>query len=170
MILAASTAELTLRMVVSLAFMGGVVLVAMKLVRGRLRLGAGRHGITVHSRQQLTKASSVAVIRAGERFFLVGVSDQSVTLLAEGDDLAAGPMVPADDAPPETGPVAAGPDQAAAPGANVLHRPRDTKLRSRRADGQPKGGARRRHRRASGSVSSRMSVIEALREKTVRRS
>ena len=140
--LAASTIELGLRMMVSLVLMGVVTLVAFKVLRGRLKLGPARSGISVEHRHQLNRSASVAVIRAGRRRFLIGVNEQSITLLAEGDDLVA-------DAPP-------------GPGAT-------TQLRAAGADGQPTSDAGKRHRRAANSAPSGMSVIEALREKTVRR-
>ena len=90
MIVAAATAELTLRMLVSMAVIGVFLLVAVRVTKGRLRTGARRAGIGIHARHQLTKASSVAVVQAGSRYFLLGVNDSAVTLLAEGDDLVGG--------------------------------------------------------------------------------
>lgn len=176
-VLGASTAELTLRMVVSLTVMGLVTLVVMKLARGRLRLGGVRAGIAVHARHQLTRNASVAVIRAGDRWLLVGVTDANVSVLAEGDDLApdAVPAIttnPATDpaadamAPPDTEttePEAPAPRRRGAAGSGPHHR-------ARAADGAARRGAGKRHRRApEGSGRSRTSLIEALREKTVRR-
>jgi flagellar biogenesis protein FliO len=145
--LAASTAELTLRMIVSLAVVGGVLGVVVRLSRSRLGSGRARPGIGVQARCQLTRASAVAVVRAGERYFLLGVNDQAVTILAEGDDLVEAEL-----------------DEAAAEIVDVL-----AKDRREAADAETKGGAGRRHGRAGGPASSGMSVIEALREKTVRR-
>jgi len=159
LLLGASTVELTVRMVVSLAVMGLAVLVVTKLARGRLRLGGVRADIAVHARHQLTRNASVAVIRAGDRWLLVGVTDTNVTVLAEGDDLAAAPA--ATDA------------SASAPGASgVPHEPapRSSHHRARAADGMARRGAGKRHWRApDGPGRSRTSLIEALREKTVRR-
>lgn len=180
-LLGASTAELSLRMVVSLSVMGLAALVVMKLARGRLRLGGARADIAVHARHQLTRNASVAVIRAGERWLLVGVTDTNVTVLAEGDDLAADPSAAASSAAgssavatsagPLPPPVAEGsaddlrPPADRRPGAGSAHH------RARAADGAARRGAGKRHRRAteSGPGRSRTSLIEALREKTVRR-
>jgi flagellar biogenesis protein FliO len=165
MILAASTAELTIRMLVSLGLMGLVALGALRLFRGRLRPGPSRAGITVEARHQLSRTSSVAVIRAGRRYLLVGVSEQAVSLLAEGGDLVDSAVDSAVDRAVD-GAVDSGPEAAdgvaePAPGARVRHRS---------ADRAATGGAGRRHGRATGAASSGMSVIEALRERTVRRS
>lgn len=179
-VLGASTTELTLRMVVSLTVMGLATLVVMKLARGRLRLGGVRAGIAVHARHQLTRSASVAVIRAGDRWLLVGVTDANVSVLAEGDDLAPD-AIPA----PANGPVTGGADgpsaDATAPPATDATEPEPPAPRrraaagphhrARAADGAARRGAGKRHRRApdGGSGRSRTSLIEALREKTVRR-
>jgi len=156
-------------MVVSLAVMGLAALVVMKLARGRLRLGGVRAGIAVHARHQLTRNASVAVIRAGDRWLLVGVTDANVTVLAEGDDLAAGPGAAPDPSPASaagpTPPVPATGPLPAEPGPRTAHH------RGRPADGAARRGAGKRHRRATdgGPGRSRTSLIEALREKTIRR-
>jgi flagellar protein FliO/FliZ len=178
--LAASTLELGLRMSVSLALMGVVALVVVKVLRGRLKLGPARAGLAVEARHQLNRSTSVAVIRAGQRYFLLGLSEQSVTLLAEGDDLVAAAPVAA------SRPVATAPANAPTPDAIVNVepaavdvRPRSdigrakgaapAQLRARGADGASTSDAGKGHRRATGPAPSGMSVIEALREKTVRR-
>lgn len=172
-LLGASTAELTLRMGVSLGVMGLAALVVMKLARGRLRLGGVRAGIAVHARHQLTRNASVAVIRAGDRWLLVGVTDTNVSVLAEGDDLAADPAVAAATAATAAPPTAVvdGPaDDLLPPAARQLAN-RTSHHRARVADGAARRGAGKRHRRApdGGPGRSRTSLIEALRDKTVRR-
>ncbi|MEZ5408066.1 MAG: flagellar biosynthetic protein FliO [Acidimicrobiales bacterium] len=176
LLLGASTAELTLRMVVSLAVMGLAALLVTKLARGRLRLGGARAGIAVHARHQLTRNASVAVIRAGDRWLLVGVTDANVTVLAEGDDLVAASASVADALPPDASVPVPGsvpaPMSASAPGAGPDEPARRlTHHRARAADGAARRGAGKRHRRApdGGPGRSRTSLIEALREKTVRR-
>lgn len=183
-LLGASTAELSLRMVVSLAVMGLATLVVMKLARGRFRLGGARADIAVHARHQLTRNASVAVIRAGDRWLLVGVTDTNVNVLAEGDDLAADPAAAVTSAPGTSAPGAsasgtsAPPPVAAGTPADDPHPPASRPPtagsphhRARAADGAARRGAGKRHRRATdgGPGRSRTSLIEALREKTVRR-
>ncbi len=169
-VLGASTTELTLRMVVSLTVMGLATLVVMKLARGRLRLGGVRAGIAVQARHQLTRNASVAVIRAGDRWLLVGVTDANVSVLAEGDDLApdAVPAVATGPTADATAPPATEPE---APARRRRRAAADPHHRARAADGAARRGAGKRHRRApdGGSGRSRTSLIEALREKTVRR-
>lgn len=175
-VLGASTAELSLRMVVSLAVMGLATLVVMRLARSRLRLGGMRAGIAVHARHQLTRNASVAVLRAGDRWLLVGVTDTNVTVLAEGDDLAADPAgaVASASAPaagaPEARPADDQPEPAVRP-PGAAHGSGTAHHRARAADGAARRGAGKRHRRApdGGPGRSRTSLIEALREKTVRR-
>jgi flagellar protein FliO/FliZ len=44
--------------------------------------------LAVLARQPLTRGSSVAVVRVGTRAYVLGVTDQNVTLLAEADPAA----------------------------------------------------------------------------------
>lgn len=73
------------RLLLSLA----VVLGLMWLIARRMRRSGGRakNGklIEVLSRQQLTKASSVAVIRILDQALIVGVTDGQVAVLGESD-------------------------------------------------------------------------------------
>jgi len=57
-----------------------------KLVSGTSK-GRLSDPLSVLDRRQLTRTTGIALIRAGDRHLLVGVSDQGVQLLAEGDDL-----------------------------------------------------------------------------------
>lgn len=158
-------------MLTVLRVLGSFVIVALLLwlfVRASNgRLGAlitgspgGRldDALSVLERRQLTKSAAIALIRAGERHLLVGVTDQGVQLLAEGDDLGAVPdqrSIPADGAPSSSAVVV----------------PRDVvsdRVLTASDDGalpldQP--GAWTRSGRQP-----RMSFVAALREMTVRRS
>jgi flagellar protein FliO/FliZ len=76
--------EVALRIVFSLA----VVLVLMwGIARVARRPLAGRSGgaLSVLARQPLTRGASVAVVRVGERAYVLGVTDQNVSLLAEAE-------------------------------------------------------------------------------------
>lgn len=88
-----STIELLARMTGSLLVIGGLLWLVQRI--GRRRMGNfGRSAVAaieITSRKQLTKSSSIALVRAGERHLLIGVSDSGVSLLAEGDDLAIEP-------------------------------------------------------------------------------
>ncbi|MEM8926220.1 MAG: flagellar biosynthetic protein FliO [Actinomycetota bacterium] len=83
-----STLELTIRMLIGLAVIGGLLYVINRTARNRLGRGGGID-LEVCGRQALTRSSSVAVVRVGERHLLLGVNDHAVTLLTEGDDLLA---------------------------------------------------------------------------------
>ena len=83
-----------LRVALSFAAVGGLLWLFARAGRGRLgALLAGTVGkpssdpLVVLERRQLTKSSGVALLRVGRRHLLVGVGDDSVQLLAEGDDL-----------------------------------------------------------------------------------
>jgi flagellar protein FliO/FliZ len=82
-----STAELFLRLIVSL----GVVLGLMAVAAAVLRKGRGfkatilRRPATVDvvSRQRLSRRASIALIRVSGRELVVGVTDNTITLLSE---------------------------------------------------------------------------------------
>ncbi|SDQ19807.1 flagellar biosynthetic protein FliO [Quadrisphaera sp. DSM 44207] len=79
-------ADLLLRVAVSLAAVLGLVWL---LARGARRTGAGRVApasrFAVVGRQSLGRSAGVAVVRVGDRALVLGVTEQSVRLLAETD-------------------------------------------------------------------------------------
>jgi flagellar biogenesis protein FliO len=85
--------ELVVRLVVSMALVVGIIVVAAKVLRNRggLGFGAGRgqDGIRldVLERTQLARNATVAVVRVGGRGLVLGITEQSVTLLAEAPEL-----------------------------------------------------------------------------------
>jgi flagellar protein FliO/FliZ len=76
--------EIALRIFFSLAV---VVLLMWGLAKVARRPLSGRNGgaLSVLARQALSRGASVAVVRVGDRAYVVGVTDQTVTLLAEAD-------------------------------------------------------------------------------------
>lgn len=154
---APSTAELMLRMVLSLAIMGGLLWLALRLGKGRrgrsilAAVGGGTGGggrsrvepIEVCARRSLSRSSSLTLVRVGERTLLLGVGEAGVQVLAEGDALTVVEQPAA--------PVGAGTDPLDAASDTVL------------------GRAGTRAPRASGPDPARMGVVDALRELTVRR-
>jgi len=100
-VLAASTAELTLRMLVALGFVA-VLLTVLSLTVRRYLGGRGgpRPWVVIRHQQRLDKHSAITLLQAGDRNLLVGTSGQSIVLLAEGEDLVA---APADEAVARTG-------------------------------------------------------------------
>jgi flagellar protein FliO/FliZ len=77
-------AELTIRIAFSLLVVLALMWGLAKMVRRPL---AGRTGgaLAVIARQQLTKGSSVAVVRVADRALILGVTDAGVSLLADAD-------------------------------------------------------------------------------------
>lgn len=111
---APSTAELLVRMVISLAIMGGLLLVVVRFGRGRRgRALLGAVGgsqldqIEVRARRQLSRSASLSLVTVGGRTLLLGVGERGVAVLAEGDDLTtqvtdgedAGTLPPGADGP-----------------------------------------------------------------------
>ena len=109
MLLAVSSTELTIRMVVGLVVVC-VLLLALNRVTRRFLAGRSGRGpaIAVRHQQRLDRHTSVTLLTAGERHLLIGTSSQSIVLLAEGDDLAVDAAAPAaqPEAATEPGPGA----------------------------------------------------------------
>lgn len=87
-----STFMLMLRLLVALAFVGGLLwFMARSAKAGRFSflLGGGptQESLEITSQRPLGRNVSVALVRAGDRHLLLGVSEHGVQLLAEGDDL-----------------------------------------------------------------------------------
>ena len=97
-----SVAGLLMQLVVGLGVVLGIIWVATRVMRGRMRGSSTprRAGaITVVARQGLGKGVSLAVIRVGDRPFLVGATPHSVHKIEELDpsDLAGHSAEPAPD-------------------------------------------------------------------------
>jgi flagellar protein FliO/FliZ len=83
------------RLIVSMGVVMAVMWMAAKVVKGRNLGGFGgltgnrRNGpkpkIEVLARQAFGKGASIAIVRAGGKDLVVGVTDQRVTVLAEAD-------------------------------------------------------------------------------------
>ncbi len=76
--------ELVLRIAFSLLIILGLMWGLARLARRPLA-GRGNAALSVLSRQQLTRGSSVAVVRVVDRAYVLGVTDGQVSLLAETD-------------------------------------------------------------------------------------
>ena len=75
---------MVVRLVLSLAFIGGVLWFAARVAQKR-GIGQGNGLIEVVARQRMGRASSVSVIRIADRVLVVGSTEDQVTLLAEVD-------------------------------------------------------------------------------------
>jgi flagellar protein FliO/FliZ len=101
---------MVIRLVLSLAFIGGVLWFAARVAQKR-GIGQGNGLIEVVARQRMGRASTVSVVRIADRVLVVGATEEQVTLLAEMDgDVVA-------DAVAERRPAVALPAPAGAPGA-----------------------------------------------------
>ena len=156
---AVSTVELTIRMILALILVSVLLMLITKFARNKFRFGGTRAMIDVRDRHQLTKSSTVAVVRAGQRHFLIGVNDHAITLLAEGDDLVMGQDL-----------VASGEPATGTTDGVVDVRDNGQQRSKKNTKKTVKGGARKRRSGTGDAASSRMGVMEALREKSVRRS
>ncbi|RBY78113.1 flagellar protein flio [Blastococcus sp. TF02-09] len=73
-----------IRLILSLAFIGGVLLFAARLAKKR-GLGQGNGLIEVVARHRLGRASTLNVVRIADVVLVVGATEEQVTLLAELD-------------------------------------------------------------------------------------
>lgn len=128
-----SVGELFVRLAVSLgvviAIMAAAAWVLKRMTNGGFAgTGRGRAGrpvrIEVLGRQSLGRRSSVALVRAGDRGLLLGVTDQHVTLLAEtaAEDLTV-------QEAPRTVPLTDDPGVAGSPWRNVAEALRERTVR-----------------------------------------
>ncbi|GAA3801599.1 flagellar biosynthetic protein FliO [Nocardioides panacisoli] len=78
----ASTAELGIRLLGSLAVVVGLLVLLARLVNRRFKAPAGA-AVQVVCRQSLTRSSGVAVVTVGTRVLVLGTTEHQVTLLAE---------------------------------------------------------------------------------------
>lgn len=150
-----------LRVVASLAIVAVLLWLFVRASNGKLgALLAGSPGgrldsaLDVLERRQLTRSASIALVRAGERHLLVGVTDHGVQLLAEGDDLE--PAAAVADGAPSSSAVVVPRDVVSDRAVASIDDPTLT-------SDQPSAWTR------SGRPP-RMSFVAALREMTVRRS
>ena len=77
---------MVIRLVLSLAFVGGILWFAARVAKKRGLGGTGNGLIEVVARQRMGRASSVSVLRVAGRVLVVGATEQQVTLLAEVED------------------------------------------------------------------------------------
>jgi flagellar protein FliO/FliZ len=73
-----------IRLVLSLVFIGAVLLFAARVAKKR-GLGQGNGLIEVIARQRMGRASTVNVVRIADLVLVVGATEEQVTLLAEVD-------------------------------------------------------------------------------------
>lgn len=148
----AATAELTIRMLLGLAVIVGMLALGTRMVRRRVG-GAAAVAIDVRGRQVLSKAASVAVVQVGSRNLLLGVSEHGVSLLAEGDDLVDDPTAGTDSG-----------DSSAIDLTDAIDATEGA------ATTDETGGTDARRPRIASTALDHATVIDALRQRTVRKS
>jgi flagellar protein FliO/FliZ len=79
--------RIAFNMFLALAIVLGLMWLLTRLVRRPLG-GRSAGVMAVLARQPLTRGASVAVVRVGRQAYVLGVTDQHVTLLAEADPAA----------------------------------------------------------------------------------
>jgi flagellar biogenesis protein FliO len=84
--------ELGLRLLLSMGLIVAIIVVASKVLKGKATLNFGRRQsdgpkLDVLDRTQVARHASVAVVRVGGRGLIVGITEQSVSLLAEAPEL-----------------------------------------------------------------------------------
>lgn len=114
-----SVGHLLLQMVLALTVVVGGIWGLSKVMARTRRMGGGTAasgrrgpslaGLTVLSRQHIGKGKSIAVVRAGDQSFLVGISDSGLTPLGE---LRSGDDGPSDDVSEMPAAVLSGSDGA----------------------------------------------------------
>ena len=149
---------LIIRLIFSLAFIGGVLWFAARVAKKRGIGGTGNGVIEVIARQRMGRASTVNVVRIADMTLVVGATEEQITLLAEVDGDAIDAVLRERDAARLPRAVHAVPDGGAGePAAIAGHRSTVSARNS---------GA------FSGSVFDRNgwgSFVNQLRERTVRR-
>ena len=158
------TAALLLRLVVALASVCGLVwLFSRGMTRGRgRRLVPGMTEVV--SRQVLSRAASVVVVRVGDRALVLGVTEQQVSLLTETD---LPPEQPAARRTTVLEPAGPGDADRVHPQTSPVPRPRSaeataTRHRPRRQDGGALAGS-------ALSPATWAQALDVLRERTTRR-
>ena len=113
-----------IRLILSLAFIGGVLLFAARLAKKR-GLGQGNGLIEVVARQRMGRSSTVNVVRIADMVLVVGATEEQVTLLAEVDAEAVEAALAERRAPARVGAatpaaIGASPAHAARSGSGAL--------------------------------------------------
>ena len=128
-----SVLSLGLRLILSLGvvlgLIGGLVYIARRRGSGLgFAFGAATSPITVKAREQLTRGSTVALLQVGERALLIGVTDQRIEVLAEGEELLPPEPEVTEITDDRTSSIT-DPDGSVPPGMNLIEALRDRSVR-----------------------------------------
>lgn len=130
-----SVISMVFRLVVSLGIVLGMIAALAWAAKRPKGLGLGfntKGAITVRGREQLGRATTVALLQVGDRTILVGANEHSVEVLAEGNELLLPEPEPdaeaSESADDRTSSITA-PDGAASPGMNLIEMLREWSVR-----------------------------------------
>jgi flagellar biogenesis protein FliO len=172
----ANVVELILRLVLSMGLIVTIIVVAAKVLKGRTTLNFGRRNndgpkLDILDKTQVARHAQVAVVRVGGRGLIVGITEHSVTLLAEAPELvdryelAAG----GSSTTPALGMMLSGTDAIGVGDNPVVAAPlRGTDASGVGKDIEAEWTGLQTEQATPGRT--RMNFFEALRESTVRRS
>lgn len=155
-----------IRLILSLAFIGGVLLFAARLAKKR-GMGQGSGLIEVVARHRLGRTSTLNVVRIADVVLVVGATEEQVTLLAELDADSVDDALH-DRTPARQPAVATHDDDRHHDDLDPRHdlHPRPELDRGPRVAARPSSGA------LAGSVLDRQgwgNLVDQMRERTVRR-
>lgn len=172
--------ELVVRVIFSLAIVAGLLWVIARVLRKPMAKKA-TGAMSVLARQQLGRNVSVAVVRVADQAFVVGVTEQQISMLAETDLAAVERAIAAQEPErrsavaldgalgelPAEAPISldAAPDAVALPAADVRPPARGRHAVPASVDAQPSGAL-------AGSALSPQTwtqTVEFLRSRTARR-
>ena len=127
----ASLAMIFLRLTVAVAVVVGLLLLTARLTRRVSSKGQGgsRSTLRVVARQPLSRSASVAIVAHGSRTFVLGVTDHSVSLIAEQTDLADEADRNSSDAARLSSPQTSGLSEPATPLATLVESMRERTIR-----------------------------------------
>ena len=126
-----SVLSMAFRLVVSLGIVLGMIAALAWAAKRPKGLGLGfktQGAIAVKGREQLGRASTLALIQVGDRTILVGANEHTIEVLAEGDDL----LLPEPDAPEPADDRTSstiGPDGPVSPRMNLIEMLREWSVR-----------------------------------------
>ncbi len=160
------------RALLSLALVLGVMWLLGRWVRrrggGAARGGRGRHrdAVAVLGRQQLSRSSSVALVRVVDRAMVLGITDTQITLLGEAELAAVEALLDPPALSARARPVSSAPGQ---PLASVSARAGSAAFARPAAPAAGKALSNKALQGSALSPSTWSQALDALRDRTVRR-
>lgn len=121
--------RLILSLGVVLGLIGGLVWVARRRGTGLgFGFGPSAEAIVVKGREQISRNSTIALLKVGDRALLVGVTDQRIEVLAEGEELLPAELEVSETTDDRTSSIA-DPDGSVPSGMNLIEALREWSVR-----------------------------------------